>query len=186
MAKRDSGYARRRADLYETPAWVTDALVERLVAMNGVRLGTVLEPACGSGKMVRALRRNGFNVLFSDVRKPVKGGVRYKPKDFLSEEFSPCDAIITNPPYKLARDFIEKALRHAKVVAMLLPSDYDYAKTRQHLFGHNTSFAMKLQLTRRIVWFDSKNAAPSENHAWYVWIANRYSAPVVRYYLERE
>lgn len=185
MARRKSGYERRKADLYETPEWVTQALLDRL-ALMGLRIGTVWEPTCASGKMVRALSRAGYTTHASDIRKGKTisrvgtGGV-----DFLkSESFVTCDAIITNPPYKLARQFIEASLDRARVVAMLLPSDYDFASTRQHLFSNCPWFAMKLQLTTRISWFEnSKGTGPSENHAWFVWVKGRHATPVVRYYV---
>jgi hypothetical protein len=44
-------------------------------------------------------------------------------------------------------------------VAMLLRTDFDHAKGRQHLFGQCPIFAKKLVLTRRIVWFEGPKAA---------------------------
>jgi hypothetical protein len=83
------------------------------------------------------------------------------------------DAIITNPPYGLAREFIEHALHLTKatagIVAMLLRCDFDHAATRQHLFSGCPIFAKKIVLTKRIVWFDGPGVAPSFNHAWYIW-----------------
>ena len=76
-------------------------------------------------------------------------------------------AIITNPPYTLARAFIEHALAltkpHAGIIAMLLRTGYDHAATRQHLFAGCPIFAKKLVLTKRIVWFDGPKPAPSFN-----------------------
>jgi hypothetical protein len=37
------------------------------------------------------------------------------------------------------------------------------------LRGGCTAFAKKLVLTKRILWFDGPKAAPSFNHAWYLW-----------------
>jgi len=52
---------------------------------------------------------------------------------------------------------------------MLLRTDYDHAKTRQHLFGKCDQFWMKLVLTKRIKWFEDSKGQPSFNHAWYIW-----------------
>jgi hypothetical protein len=65
-------------------------------------------------------------------------------------------------------------------VAMLLRTDYDHAKGRQHLFGECPIFAKKLVLTRRIVWFDGPNAA--FNHAWYIWDWKHVGPPVLAYW----
>ena len=95
------------------------------------------------------------------------------------------DAIVTNPPYALARLFIECALERMQpnngMVAMLLRTDYDHAATRQHLFGECPAFAKKLVLTKRIVWFEGPKAAPSFNHAWYIWDHRHKGEPVLAY-----
>ena len=47
------------------------------------------------------------------------------------------NAIITNPPYALAQEFIERALHFddTRAVAMLLRTDFDHAARRAHLFA---------------------------------------------------
>jgi hypothetical protein len=62
MSQRESGYQRKLLDQYETPAWVTLALIPHLPKF----IGKGWEPACGSGKMVAALRQAGFDVVGSD------------------------------------------------------------------------------------------------------------------------
>lgn len=61
MSQRDSGYARKERDCYETPAWVTETLIPHLPAY------AIWEPACGSGKMVDALANACFTVIGSDI-----------------------------------------------------------------------------------------------------------------------
>lgn len=170
MAQRESGYTRIERDRYETPAWVTDVLVEdiRITASD-----LVWEPAAGGGKMVRALRDRGFVVRATDIDP---SGEVSDSTDFLrSVSQFPCDAIITNPPYKLAMPFVERALAMTEpsrgLVAMLLRVDFDSAKTRQHVFADCLQFAHKIVLLDRICWVDPKpgQAGPSENHAWFVW-----------------
>jgi hypothetical protein len=83
-----------------------------------------------------------------------------------------CGAIITNPPYELATQFCEHALRLMQaargVVAMLLRVDFDSAKGRAHLFRDNPAWSKKLVLTKRIVWFEG-GKSPSFNHCWMIW-----------------
>jgi hypothetical protein len=54
-------------------------------------------------------------------------------------------------------------------VAMLLPTDFDAANCRKHLFG-GRPFKVKLVLRRRIRWanLEQKHNGPSGNHAWFV------------------
>ena len=101
MSQRESGYQRKLLDQYETPPWVTLALIPHLPAF----IGKIREPACGSGKMVAALRQAGFDVIGSDITQGV---------DFLDRApETGVSAIITNPPYALAREFIERALQYS-------------------------------------------------------------------------
>jgi len=168
MSQRVSGYARKDADRYETPAWVAQVLVPHLPP----RVHRIWEPACASGNMVCALLAAGFDVIGTDLTHG----------DFLERrDRAASDAIVTNPPYDQAAAFIEHALALVDVVAMLLRTDYDHAQTRQHLFGHCPYFAKKLVLTRRIVWFERPGAAPSFNHAWFIWDAAHRGPPTIAY-----
>jgi hypothetical protein len=167
MSQRNSGYKRKDRDAYETPAWVTLALIPHLPWQPG----QVWEPAAGSGLMVEALMRAGLDVASSDIADG---------DDFLHMSKLPgCNAIITNPPYTLAQEFIEHALEITKpdgLVAMLLLADYDHAATRAHLFHECPAFAKKVVLTRRIVWFDDGTSSPSYNHAWWLGLAPQRAA----------
>ena len=134
MSQRESGYQRKPLDQYETPAWVTRALIPHLPEFTG----KVWEPACGSGKMVAALRQAGFDVVGSDITQGV---------DFLGQApETGVNAIITNPPYALARKFIERALcfDDTRIVAMLLRTYFDHAASRRHLFADCAMFQRSL------------------------------------------
>lgn len=172
MSQRDSGYERKERDYYETPAWVTEALLPHLEPGC-----SIWEPACGSGKMVRALADAGHSVVATDIILGV---------DFLNAIMTGWQAIVTNPPYELALEFIERALDLTKandgMVAMLLRTDFDHAKTRQHLFGQSETFTRKLVLTRRIKWFENSTGQPSFNHAWFMWSWKHWGRPTLAYY----
>jgi hypothetical protein len=71
--------------------------------------------------------------------------------------------IVTNPPYELATEFIERALEIIPAdgfVAMLLRTDFDHAQSRRHLFADCPFIAKKLVLTKRIRWFKDSTASP--------------------------
>lgn len=180
MSQRDSGYERKPFDLYETPAWVTRALVPHLPG----RINAILEPACGSGKMATALAECWFEVDGYDIQDGV---------DFLVMNAAHgYDSIVTNPPYSHATEFVQHALELMReqrgVVAMLLRTDFDHAKTRAHLFRSHPAFARKVVLTKRIVWFEEagKKAAPSYNHAWFIWDWQHEDAPIIAYDIQDE
>jgi hypothetical protein len=183
MSQRNSGYARVDRDRYITPNWVTSALGPHLPP----RVRRVWEPACGDGEMARELERLGLEVVATDIDNRIKSGDGI---DFLLSDRSPSpvDAIITNPPFNQALEFVEHALAVTKpfrgVVAILAPVDFDSAKTRARLFGACQIFAKKIVLTRRIVWFERPGAAPSSNHAWLMWDWRHKGLPVLAHYYE--
>ncbi len=175
MSQRISGYERKERDLYETPAWVTEALIPHIY--NRILPDqSILEPAAGSGKMASALTDAGYLVEANDI----EGG-----QDFLTYQLTSHDAIITNPPYDKAFEFIAHAIaltqRSNGVVAMLLRTDYDHARTREHLFGKNPMFAKKVVLTKRIRWFEDSKGSPSFNHAWFIWDWEHSGPPTLSY-----
>lgn len=173
MSQRGSGYERKERDLYETPEWVTEALLPHLTDT-----GDIWEPAAGSGKMLFVLAKRAM-VYASDISEG---------QDFLLFKERPAPglfSIVTNPPYELAREFIEHALKLVRdingTVAMLLRTDFDHANGRRHLFADHPAFAKKVVLTRRIVWFEGPKAAPSFNHAWFIWDWSNDTPPVLAY-----
>jgi hypothetical protein len=174
MSQRHSGYARKERDLYETPHWVTHALIDRIDLT-----GPIWEPAAASGKMVEALASRGFEVFGSDIDG--------EDDDFLKSKILPAGyrTIVTNPPFNLAQAFIEHALRLTEpvggTVAMLLRTDFDHAKTRAHLFADCNAFAKKLVLTKRIRWFEDSTGHPSVNHAWFIWDWRHQGTPSIAY-----
>lgn len=106
----------RGDDLYETPAEAVLALlkVERLPAC-------IWEPCAGRGRIVAVLRNAGHRVLASDLGD-YGDPTHFAGRDFLLETKAPdgCNAIITNPPYKLATEFVRHGLKLCPKVVMLL------------------------------------------------------------------
>lgn len=174
MSQRDSGYERKERDLYETPEWVTETVIDYIDCNRHI-----WEPACGSGKMARVLSRHGMEVSSTDIDSGDDFLKADKPRN------GDITAIVTNPPYELAREFIEHSLKLMGpvkgTVAMLLRTDFDHAKTRQHLFGKCPHFWAKIVLTKRIKWFEDSKGQPSFNHAWFVWQLGNHENPTLWY-----
>lgn len=95
----------------------------------------VWECACGQGHLSKVLERNGFDVYSTDLIDRGFGEVQ----DFLSvegEDFYDGD-IVTNPPFKFAGKFLEKAMelitdRHR--VCLFLKVQFLESKARYELF----------------------------------------------------
>jgi len=185
MSQRNSEYERKERDLYETPEWVTEALVSHLRFVNGA---VIWEPAAGNGRMAGVLRAMFPNVYSSDIEPNPNLD---ESGDFLRWRTPAFRAgvIITNPPYELATEFCEHAIRLMEprqgTVAMLLRTDFDHAKSRTHLFRDCPAFAKKLILMKRIVWFADENgkpkASPSYNHSWFLWCHKHEGPPTIGY-----
>ena len=157
---------RRKLDFYPTPPDVTHALMGFL----NLEKKKVWEPACGDGAMSRVIEMYGHDVMSSDIRDTGygEGGI-----DFLTEH-KHCDAIITNPPFSISSEFITHALSQAKVVAMVLKSQYWHAKKRAELFKQNPP-AYVLPLTWRPDFMGGeRGGSPTMEVHWTVWVDGDY------------
>lgn len=114
-------------DFFPTPPWATRAFLSEVLAARGMirPASSVHEPACGAGHMVRVLAEFFDDVRASDVHDygwgHDVGSYVGQGADVLP--FSTSDWVITNPPFNLAIDFVDRALAGAHHgVAVLLRS----------------------------------------------------------------
>lgn len=102
-------------DYFPTPPWAARAACAWLTAECGESLWnhTCWEPACGEGHLAVGLRDCFRNVIASDVYD--YGGTMLM--DFLQRgdlPFEEPEWIFTNPPFRLAAEFVSTALRRSK------------------------------------------------------------------------
>lgn len=152
---------RQPLDAYETPAYVTQALMNRVGFT-----GPILEPAAGTGRIARVLRLHGYKVETDDIRRGPK-------HDFLMRA-EPCTNVVTNPPYagRLPFQFVEHALHLASgKVAMLLKHGFFWSQGRRDwLNKHRPSDV--IFMSQRIL-FLLPDGRPIKgqffDHMWVVW-----------------
>jgi hypothetical protein len=158
--------AERGLDHYETPVVAVEALlrVEQLPHQ-------IWEPAAGRGAIVRVLRGAGHAVIASDV---VDYGGLHFVRDFLAETRMPtgCGAIVTNPPYQWAEQFVAHALELSPIVIMLLRLAFYESERRSPLLdgGHLARvhvFKNRLPLMHRDNWTGPR-ASSTICFAWFV------------------
>lgn len=113
--------AQNSPDDFQTPPVALNPLIPYLCP-----LWTIWEPAAGKGNLVRALCGKGFDVEGSDIRTG---------QDFLTWKPEYFDCIITNPPFSLKDDFLERAYDLGVPFAFLLPLTTFEGKRRQKLFA---------------------------------------------------
>ena len=120
---------RQREDYYATEPKATEWLC-KLEKFDG----RILEPSCGEGHMSEVLKKAGYDVVSRDLVDRGYGEVA----DFLAIDNLAWDGnIVTNPPYKFAQQFVEKALSiipEGKKVAMFLKLTFLEGKARRELF----------------------------------------------------
>lgn len=129
---------RRDKDFYPTPPECTIALLDFLEGKMLLRKSdTIWECACGSNSMVDVMRKRGYSVIGTDIDTG---------HDYLTTEIhEDYGWIITNPPFSLAQQFIERSITKRKPFAMLLKSQYWHSARRRELFNdHPPLFVLPL------------------------------------------
>lgn len=156
---------RAKGDFYPTPPFAVEALLSVETFP-----GTIWEPACGNGSISKVLERRGHIVRSTDLYDMGYGD---SGNDFLMfPKRAVVDHIITNPPYSLAREFVETALLAATgKVAMLLKLSFLEGVTRQKFF-RETPFKKIYVFSRRISL--TRMGEPMVNKgmitfAWFIW-----------------
>lgn len=168
---------RRSEDFYPTGQ---PEAIRALMARDGDRIrecGTVWEPACGDGAMVREIRALGIPCSASDLVD--RGCPDSWQADFYSCLRSRGGAIITNPPYCEinARDGHGRWLRHTLAMpgwdylALLL--SWDWPAARANGLGEllDSSPFSYCYLMRWKLDFTGEGSPPQRN-AWFVWDRN--------------
>ncbi|MBQ21691.1 MAG: tRNA (adenine-N(6)-)-methyltransferase [Flavobacteriales bacterium] len=107
-------------DDYQTPPLALTPLLPHL-KKNWV----IWECAAGEGNLVKTLRKQGYKVIATDI---------HSGEDFLSFEPKQYDCIITNPPFSLKQEFLERAYCLGKPFAFLLPLTTLESEKRQRFF----------------------------------------------------
>lgn len=173
-------------DDFPTPPWATRALCEWLVDEE-FNLGMMdcREPAANRGHMVAPLREYFGHVIAGDVHDY---GVGITQRDYLfgpASHLSRTDWTITNPPFRLAEQFIERALGLSRVgVAMLVRSAFLEGVGRfERLFTQHQPSHI-LQFSERVVMHKGRLAPEGSTataYCWVIWRVQRDSVgPMAR------
>jgi hypothetical protein len=137
----------------------------------------IWDPCCGTGTIVTELRAAGHEVVATDLvdyRFPITPP-SYYGVDFLLEWKAPagCEAIVCNPPYKLAPQFVRHAIDLVPFTAMLLRLAFLESASRTDIL-ENGQLASVLVFRRRLPTMHRHNwagprASSSIAFAWFVW-----------------
>ena len=160
-------------DHYNTPREASWPFV-RAAAIPGL----VWEPACGDGAISKVLELRGFRVVSSDLHDR---GYGESNMNFLNAECA-CDAIITNPPFRLASNFIERSAEKKVPFAMLTKSTFWHAEKRRRLFIDTGPMAV-MAMTWRPAMSPERGQSATMDFIWTVWSSKPNKE--TRYIVER-
>ena len=169
-------------DDFPTPPWATRALFEYVLPACDIDAAplTVWEPACGRGLMAFVIAEYARRCIASDVHDYGyrSGSVHDYIGSFTGEgpDTAPAppgiDAIITNPPFRLADAFMRRALSIADFCALLLPTRYSEGVARyRNVFEPHPPAIIGYFVERvpmhRGRWVPHGSTATA--YAWFVW-----------------
>ena len=182
MQNRSSAVMQQRSephsslDDFPTPPWATRALCEWLRDRDeGIDAANVREPAANRGHMVKPLREYFHRVEASDVHDY---GVGFPVRDYLFGEPEMVHYTITNPPFRLAEEFINQASRTSEFgFAMIVRSAFLESVGRyERLFSINPPSHV-LQFSERVVMHKGKlspDGSTATAYAWLVWLVGGF------------
>jgi len=167
-----SGGGRPIHDFYPTPLGATIALLQVEQFPK-----TIWEPACGDGAICKVLQARGHDVIASDL---IDRGYGEGNIDFLQTTTKRANALITNPPFRLAEDFLAHALNLGiEKIGLLAKLAFLEGQKRSALLQSSPLarvwvFSNRLKLTRRGASYKNSGMIA---FAWFVWEKHYIGAP---------
>jgi len=143
-------------DLCQTPDYALDPLLPY------IKDDIVWECASGEGNIVRVLESRGHSVIGTDILFGT---------DFFNWQPEAWDCIVTNPPYRLKYQWLERCYQLGKPFALLMPLETLGAKRAQVLFE---KYGFEIILLRPRVNFKMPNRGYDGKGAqfptaWFTW-----------------
>ena len=170
---------RANRDFYATPEEATEQLLQLEQFSH-----KVWEPACGLGHISKVLESHGYEVISTDIehRDFGEGGI-----DFLKCEEKDVDVdLITNPPYKYAQEFVEKAMEvvtDGHKVAMFLKLTFLEGKNRRRMFEKYPPRVVYVSTSRLSCGKNGVEWMPScICYAWFVFVKGFHGDPIIKWF----
>jgi hypothetical protein len=164
--------AKNSPDDFPTPPWATRALLEHILPdKRGLSEQHCLEPACGVGHMAKVLKGYFAEVECSDAFSYGYGHLR----DFIVQPYNNAafDWVITNPPFRLAEEFLMRSLEVARVgVAILARTVFLESVGRYNAIFQTKPPSTVAQFVERVPMVKGRldnKATTATGYAWFVW-----------------
>lgn len=167
---------RAEHDYYATPSKAGEDLIKVYPSINNV-----WECAVGEGSLSKGL--GNIVVKESDL---VLRNYECEQLDFLNSNYEHNGWIVTNPPYKYAKEFALKAIELASDgVAMFLRIQFLESQKRQELFKKYPPKYVYIYTKRcpqcALNGDFSKDTGNATTYAWFIWEKGSTSEPIIRW-----
>ena len=175
---------RETNDYYATDPKALEIFLNK-IKKDGIKLHkNIWECACGGGHLSNVLENNGYIVKSTDLiyRGYGKGNI-----DFLKDVAEWSGDILTNPPYRYAKEFVEKALEVTSkgyYTIMFLKIQFLEGKQRKKLFDIYPPKYVYVNSTRQICYINgdmSKKMSSATCYCWYIWEKGFEGETVIRW-----
>jgi len=153
MSSTNRGAVRNASDFYPTPMAAFEPLLHYIKQIPT----PIWEPAQGDGRLVARLQHGGWKADGDDL---ING------YDFLKDHTDRA-TIITNPPFSLALEFCQHAVKMSPNVFMLLRLNFLASVKRRAWFQANEPTALFVLSKRPCFTDDGKT--DSCDYAWFAW-----------------
>ena len=174
---------KRNQDAEPNDYYATEPKAVRLLLENEQFCDPVWEPACGEGHISKVLWDHLYEVHSTDL---VQRGYGTPGVDFLHSGINEWDGdIITNPPYKYAKEFVEEALRvvtDGHKVAMFLKLTFLEGQARRDLFRQHPPQTVYVSSARLQCGKNGDFSGTSMvAYAWFVWQKGHQGPTVLKW-----
>ena len=111
-----------RLDLCQTPSYALEPLIPHL---KRAKFRRIWECASGEMYLANALADHGFDVIATDILYDDRVKLEGFTFDFFEYETSnKYDVIVTNPPYSMKPEWVERCYELGKPWALLMPVEF--------------------------------------------------------------
>lgn len=192
-ASNHSETERSEHDYYATEPLAAD-LIDKVEDFEG----GIWENCCGEGHLSKRFEELGHNVVSTDLidREFGQSGI-----DFFKCDKALAPNIVTNPPYKFAKEWVEHSLKllpKGGKLALFLPIQFLESEGRRSIFektppkkvyvcvnrvlcGPNGDFSAKDKKGNTIYNKDGtpKKMSSAKCYAWFVWVKGEYDKTIL-------
>lgn len=183
-ANNHTDVTREKDDFYATPPLAVRELM-KLETFDK----NIWEPCCGMNHITNVLRDNNYNVRTSDIVDRVNDGT-IEIIDFLNCNEKYNGDIITNPPYKLATEFVYKSMEtitDGHKVAMFLKLTFLETKKRYELFKKYPPkviyvASMRFGCSQTGEFNKDGNIGSAVAYCWYIWEKGYKGDTVIKWF----